>query len=217
MKKHILVLDDDLRIRDLLGKFLQKNGFFTSSAKSAEEALELLQYFSFDLAIFDVMLPGISGTELTKKIRETLALPIIMLSAMSEVSNRIEGLKLGADDYLCKPFEPEELLLRIHNLLSRIPNKKGTDIIKFGEFELNIVNNQLFKSGEKIHLTSAEAELLRNLATQLGKPISREELAKKMNIANERTIDVQITRLRSKINGNDYIKAIRGKGYVLYQ
>jgi two-component system phosphate regulon response regulator OmpR len=219
--KHILVVDDDTRIRDLLSKFLQDKGYFVSVAQDAKEARRQLELFSFDLLILDVMMPGESGVELTRYIRQSSDVPILMLTAMGDVEDRISGLKSGADDYLPKPFEPMELLLRIERVLERVyKQKRSLEVVRFGQLEFNSRTGDLTDSGEVVALTSNEAKLLKLLSQSLGKPISREQLAQECGGVNERTVDVQITRLRNKLEQDPkqplFLKTIRGQGYVLY-
>jgi two-component system phosphate regulon response regulator OmpR len=217
---HILVIDDDTRIRDLLAKFLKDNGFFVSTAKDAYDARNTLKEYIFDLIIVDVMMPGESGVEFTAKLRKTEKTPVLMLTARGEVEDRISGLESGADDYLPKPFEPRELLLRIQRILQRTKIESKNISTTFGKITFNLEKNSLEKNGENIYITSNEAKLLAILCNNLQKNVSREELAKLCGGINERSIDVQITRLRNKIEEDPkkpiYLKTIRGQGYVLY-
>ncbi|MFV9876322.1 MAG: response regulator [Rickettsiales endosymbiont of Dermacentor nuttalli] len=220
---HILVVDDDDRIRGLLCKYLCSKGFIVSTAHDAIEARKLIQMFVFDLLILDVMLPGETGIEFARIIRSNYDMPILMLTAMGEVEERISGLESGADDYLSKPFEPRELLLRVSKLISRsnVKQKDNCNIVSFGDCEFNIVNNRLTKSGISIALTQAEANLLFILVQNLEKIVSRSDLASLCGGINERSVDVQIIRLRNKIENDPkkplYIQSIRGEGYVLYK
>ncbi len=217
---HILVVDDDTRIRDLLSKFLIEKGFFVSSASGAEEARQLMEKFTFDLIVMDVMMPGESGIELTEEIRKSSDIPILMLTAMGEVEDRISGLGAGADDYLPKPFEPRELVLRIENILRRIKPFDKNKPLRFGKLVFDMEKNQLEKNGQNIPITEGEARLLKIFCNNINEIISREKLATLFGGVNERSIDVQVTRLRNKIEEQPskpvYLKAIRGKGYVLY-
>lgn len=215
---HILVIDDDSGIRDLLSKFLIRNGFLVSSAANVEEAWVRLKEFKFNILVVDIMMPGENGVEFTKKYRRANQVPILMLTAKSNSEERIEGLQSGADDYLVKPFEPQELVLRIKNILQRIDSNRS-DLIYFGKFSFDIHKNCLYKNGEQIYLTSSEAELLRYFCNNLNNLIPREDMAKFLGGINERSVDVQINRLRQKIE-NDvkqplFLKAIRNKGYIL--
>ena len=220
-KFHILVVDDDSRLRNLLTKYLRDNNFLVSTAKDGDVALKQLELYKFDILIVDIMMPGISGLELTKIIRKDKDVPIIMLTAMGEVEERIEGLETGADDYLPKPFEPKELILRINNILKRTPKKEKTpEIIKLGKCQYNIKKGELLKDGEKIHITPAEKNLLKTLGLKPGEIFSREDLAKILGSEQSpRSIDVQITRLRKKIEldikNPTSLQTVRGKGYML--
>ncbi len=220
-KPHILVVDDDDRLRSLLSKYLSEQGFLVTAAANAAEAREKLSAFVFDLLILDVMMPGETGLEFLASLKNNHT-PTLMLSAMGEVEDRISGLELGAEDYLTKPFEPKELVLRIRAILRRVSTQEEkSQILQFGEFRFELSNSQLKRGDEIVYLTSNEALLLKLLAQQAGTPVSREELSKLMpNSGNERSVDVQMVRLRKKIEENDskplYIQTIRGAGYVLY-
>ena len=219
-QNHILVIDDDTRLRKLLQKYLSGNDFEVSEAANAEEALSLIQLFSFDLLVMDVMMPGKDGYTLTKQLRETgYDTPILMLTAMGDIDNRITGLENGADDYLTKPFEPKELLLRIHNILRRAQSKRQSESVSFGPYTYKTTTGILLKEEEPVSLTTAEQELLRALAQKPNQILSREELADLLKTDNIRTIDVQITRLRKKIESDIknplYIQTVRGQGYSL--
>lgn len=216
---HLLIVDDDTRIRKLLSKFLTDSGFIVTSAESALAARKKIEEFIFDLLIVDVMMPGESGTEFTIWLRSQSEVPVIMLTAMGDAEDRINGLESGADDYLPKPFEPRELLLRIKNVISRTRPVPKIKFI-FGNLTFNINNASLKKKSVDIPITLNEAKLLTTLCNNIGKVVSREYMAKLCDGVNERTIDVQITRLRSKIEDNPknpvHLKTVRGKGYVLY-
>ncbi len=220
-KPHILVVDDDDRLRVLLSKYLSEQGFMVTAAANAVEARGKLAAFIFDLLILDVMMPGETGLELLESLKDN-STPTLMLSAMGEVEDRISGLELGAEDYLTKPFEPKELVLRIRAILRRVSaQEEKSQIIQFGAFRFDLANLQLKRADEIIYLTSNEALMLKLLAQQIGTPISREDLSRLMpNSGNERSVDVQMVRLRKKIEENDskplYIQTIRGAGYVLY-
>ncbi|OPZ76497.1 MAG: Transcriptional regulatory protein OmpR [Alphaproteobacteria bacterium ADurb.Bin438] len=223
MNAHILVVDDDTRLRVLLSKYLKDNGFKISTAGNASIASNLASYFKFDLMIVDVMMPGISGLDFTKNLRKSDNTAVLMLTAMGEINDRINGLESGADDYLVKPFEPKELLLRINNILKRIPKEKEKVVIseiKMGECSYDLKRGELYKNGERIHLSPTESMLLNIVASAPGKVFSREDLGTKTgNDNNLRTIDVQITRLRKKIENDPktpkYLQTIRGQGYSL--
>lgn len=216
-KTHILVVDDDDRLRALLRKFLSKEEFMVTAAQDAAEARRKLAWFLFDLIILDVMMPGESGLALLGSLREKHT-PVLMLSAMGEPDDRIKGLETGAEDYLAKPFEPKELVLRIKTILRRSVQPKAK-LVSFGEHRLDLAANQLKRGEENIYLTSNEMGILRALAEQAGKPVSREDLSK-FSGGSERAVDVQITRLRKKIEESEgkpvYLQTMRGKGYVLH-
>lgn len=217
---HILVVDDDDRIRNLLGKFLADSGFFISTSKDASNARDKIKQFIYDLIVVDVMMPGETGIEFTKYVRQNSKVPILMLTAMGEVEDRITGLESGADDYLPKPFDPRELLLRIKNILNRSKSDDTFTIVNFGEVSFDIVKKSLTKNGDNLVISSNEVQLLTHLLENKANPISREDLAGLCGGINERSVDVQITRLRNKIEKNpknpSYIKTVRGQGYVLY-
>jgi two-component system, OmpR family, phosphate regulon response regulator OmpR len=195
---HILVIDDDNRLRALLRKFLTENGFLVVGSESAQTAREHLSYLQFDLLVLDGMMPKETGFDFLKKLRQTSDIPVLMLTAMGESADRISGLEHGADDYLTKPFEPKELVLRINSILKRTtkpPEGKMADYIDGS-------------------LTTAEENLLTLLMAQVNKPISRTEIANKSNI-DERAVDVQIARLRKKLKNSNSIQTVRGEGYKL--
>jgi len=224
---HVLVIDDDARLRDLLARFLSKNSFMVSTAADAGEARRHLSAFQFDLLVVDVMMPGESGLELTKSIRGKSAgasstIPILMLTAMGETRDRIAGLEHGVDDYMSKPFEPRELVLRVNSILRRAPpaDVTGTMELRFGDCRYDIARQTLTRGSETVHLTAGEAELLHILARSVGEPVDRSMLATAGEEgANPRTIDVQITRLRRKIEPDPrqprYLQTVRGTGYLL--
>jgi len=224
-KVHILVVDDDDRLRLLLERYLKENNLLVSVAKDAYEAEKLLGLFVFDLLIVDVMMPGLSGVEFTQNLRKKNNVPVLMLTAMGEVENRIAGLESGADDYLSKPFEPKELLLRIKSILRRVPRLDNaaslqSEKLKLGSCEYDREAGELYKNGEKVRLTPAEAALLKVFADGVGRILSREDVIKNTSDENNlRTIDVQIARLRNKIENDPkvpkYLQTIRGKGYIL--
>jgi two-component system phosphate regulon response regulator OmpR len=220
---HLLVIDDDTRLRDLLRRYLTEQGFRVTTAHDAADARAKLKALAFDLLILDIMMPGESGLSLTRTLREEGPVPILLLSAMSEVDDRIEGLMSGADDYLSKPFEPRELVLRINAILRRIQQLREVPAdtpVYFGGFAFDPAREELKRGEASIHLTAAEAALLGALCRQPGTPLSRDELiAESPMISNPRTIDVQIARLRRKIEENPrfprYLQTVRGTGYVL--
>lgn len=220
-KPHILVVDDDDRLRLLLRKFLTDQGFLITTASGAQDARRKMEWFRFDLLVLDVMMPGESGFDLLASLPSGHA-PVLMLSAMGESEDRIKGLEHGAEDYLTKPFEPKELVLRIRTILRRSAVQRETAAnLSFGEFRFNPGSGQLKRSGQSIYLTSTEIAMLRLLAENAGAPVSREELARLMpGVSNERAVDVQVTRLRKKIEESEgkpvYLQTVRGAGYVLY-
>jgi len=221
-KKHILVTDDDTRLRTLLGRFLEENNFDVALAKDAAEARQLMLTTNFDLLILDVMMPNENGIEFATKLRETSRLPIIMLTARGEFDDRIKGLEAGADDYLQKPFEPKELLLRINNILKRVGGNSDSSnqICKFGDFTFSLTDSRLKRGEEFIHITESEAKILAILCKEKGHPVSREKLSSLCGGIDDRSIDVQITRLRKKIEVNPkqphYLQTVRNFGYVIY-
>lgn len=219
---HILIVDDDTRLRDLLRKFLTEAGFRITAAENAEAARAKLKGIDFDLLVVDVMMPGESGLDLTRSLRQTSAVPILMLTAMGESDDRINGLEHGADDYLPKPFEPRELLLRIHNILKRAqPAAAATGDLRFGPWRFDVLREALWQGEAPVRLTEAEGRLLAVLAKKPGATVSRDELAAATGgDVNARSIDVQVTRLRRKIEQDPkaprHLQTVRGKGYVLW-
>ena len=220
IKYHILVVDDDDRIRELVKEYLNDNGFVVSTSNSSEEAKIKLGYFKFDLIVLDVMMPGQNGFELTKEIKKNSSVPIILLTAKGEVENRIQGLELGADDYLGKPFEPKELLLRINNIVKKSKKINLKKVNKIGEakVDLNKMSIQLKDKISKIN--NVEKKVLIEMLGNPGKTYSRMQIGEISNIKQERSIDVMITRLRQKIEvkpkNPKFLQTIRGSGYVLW-
>jgi two-component system phosphate regulon response regulator OmpR len=218
---HLLVVDDDTRIRNLLKQFLSTNGFRVTVAGTAAEARRKLEGLDFDLLILDVMMPGESGVDLTKALRVDKNVPILMLTALSETDSRIMGLEAGADDYLPKPFDPRELILRINNILRRggPPATPKLEQIVFGPYTFQIARRELKKGGESIRLTDREQDILSVFATRVGETIPRHELVAGEAEVGERTIDVQINRLRRKIERDPanpvWLQTVRGVGYKL--
>ena len=220
-KIHILIVDDDDKIRDLLKQYLKNNNFFVSTAINASDAEEKLKIVKFDLAIIDIMMPGKDGLQLTKEIREKIDLPIILLTAKGEAEDRVGGLELGAEDYLPKPFEPKELLLRIKNVIKRIKkNKNIITIVKIGKANINIKKMEIRKDKKILKINASEKILLENMISSAGKIFSRNEISKITNLSQERSIDVLVTRLRQKIEPDPknpkYLQTVRGNGYVLW-
>jgi two-component system phosphate regulon response regulator OmpR len=223
-KPHILVVDDDTRLRELLKSFLSRNGFRVSTAQSAAEARQHLEALDFDLIVLDVMMPGETGLEFAGELRRTDDVPILMLTAMGESKDRIAGLEKGVDDYLGKPFEPRELLLRIQNVLRRSRpvemSAEAPRVVTFGPMQFDRELGELTQKGRRVALTDAESALLRALTGRLGQVLSREALCKSVGSdVNERAIDVQVTRLRRKIEPDPgfprYLRTVRGQGYRL--
>ena len=217
---HILVVDDDIKIKELIKQFLNEKGFIVSTASNAEEAKTKIDIFDFNLIVLDVMMPGQSGYELTKEIKESRNIPIILLTAKGEVENRIHGLEIGADDYLGKPFDPQELLLRIKNVIRSNLNKGVSISNKIGSAELNL-SKMTIKLNQKVQkINTAEKKVLTKMLSSPGKVFSRDEIGKISQISKERSIDVMITRLRKKIELNPknpkFLQTIRGSGYVLW-
>ena len=218
---HVLVVDDDHRIRDLLSRYLVENGFRVTPANDAIAARAAMRGLSFDLVILDVMMPGENGISLARDLKQMSHVPICMLTALSDAEHRIEGLEAGVDDYLPKPFEPRELLLRLKNILRRgRVAEPAADEIVMGEFNFHIARGELKRGDETIKLTERERDLLRQFAQRAGLPVARHELAADESTGSERAIDVQINRLRRKIemvpSNPVYLQTVRGKGYILY-
>lgn len=226
-KPHILVVDDDTRLRELLKTFLSRNGFRVSTAKDAIEARQHLEALDFDLIVLDVMMPGQTGLDFAGELRKTNKVPILMLTAMADPKDRIAGLEKGVDDYLGKPFEARELLLRIQSVLRRgrptTVAEAAADIdrkVAFGPLQFDLALGELTQEGKRVPLTDAEISLLRALTGRMGEVLSREELCKSVGSdVNERAIDVQVTRLRRKIEPDPgfprYLRTVRGQGYRL--
>ncbi|MDF3606947.1 response regulator [Paracoccus sp. DMF-8] len=226
---HILVVDDDERIRALLGKFLRRNDYLVTTARDAEQARRLLSGLEFDLIVLDVMMPGEDGYSLTRSLRKKRATPILLLTAKGETGDRIEGLESGADDYLPKPFDPRELLLRIGAILRRVPvsEAKGPQFLTLGRLRYDIEKSELWQGENLIRLTGTEQALMRRLAASVGEAVSRADLIEDLGRApaddagenSERAIDVQITRLRRKIELDPkeprFLQTVRGTGYML--
>jgi len=217
---HILVVDDDDRIRELVKEYLVENNFLVTTAKDAMDAKKNLEIVKFDILILDIMMPGEDGLSLTKEIKKNDPIPVILLTAKGETHDRIEGLELGADDYLGKPFEPKELLLRIKNILNKIQKPILSDEIYIGSAIINLKKLDIKINNKTIKLNPQEKKVLEKMLEVPGKVFSREDIGKIINISKERTIDVIITRLRQKIESRPknpkYLQTIRGAGYVLW-
>ena len=224
---HILIVDDDERIRSLLQKFLSRNGFWVTAARDAAHARKLLDGLEFDLIVMDVMMPGEDGLTLTRDLRKKLETPILLLTAKGETSERIMGLEAGADDYLSKPFEPKELVLRINAILRRVPVEQAVveppKTMQLGDVRYDVTRGELWSGDDLVRLTATESSLMRIFSASPHTPISRaklvEDLGRDTGQAQERAVDVQITRLRRKIEADPksprYLQTVRGAGYML--
>jgi two-component system, OmpR family, phosphate regulon response regulator OmpR len=222
---HILIVDDDTRIRSLLSQFLKTNGYRVTTAESAADARKRMEGLAFDLIILDVMMPGENGFQFAETLRQTSAVPILMLTALADINDRIRGFELGVDDYLSKPFDPRELLLRVGSILRRVtappPANQNTapESVSFGSFAFHVGRSELTQAGEVVKITDRERDMMKLLAEANGAPVTRESLAGPDSDANERTIDVQINRLRRKIERDPanptYLQTVRGSGYRL--
>ena len=217
---HILVVDDDDRIRDLVKQYLEENNFLITTAIDAFDAKKKLDIIKFDILILDIMMPGKSGLSLTEEIKKTNQIPVILLTAKGEASDRIQGLETGADDYLAKPFEPKELLLRIKNILNKTKKTIIADEILIGNTLINLKKLHIIANNKTIKINPQEKKVLEKMLEVPGKVFSRDDIGKIINISKERTIDVMITRLRQKIEiqpkNPKYLQTIRGSGYVLW-
>ena len=217
---HILVVDDDNRIRDLLKQYLNENNFLVTTAENAEDAKKKVEIIKFDIIILDVMMPGQSGIEFTIENKNKIDTPIILLTAKGEPKDRVEGLEIGADDYLPKPFEPKELLLRIKNILNKIYVNNAKRVVKFGNIEIDLNKLLIIRGNQNFKINNTEKIILEKMINAPGKQFSRDNIGKLINIEKERSIDVIITRLRKKIEINPknpkYLQTIRGTGYVLW-
>jgi two-component system, OmpR family, phosphate regulon response regulator OmpR len=221
---HLLIVDDDTRIRSLLSQFLRTNGYRVTTADSAIEARKHMEGLAFDLIVLDVMMPGENGFQFAERLRQTSAVPILMLTALADVNDRIRGLEIGVDDYLSKPFDPRELLLRIGSILRRVSalppvNEAIPESVAFGGFHFHVGRGELTRGTEIIRITDRERDMMRLLAEAHGGSVSREALAGPGSEANERTIDVQVNRLRRKIEKDPanpvFLQTVRGSGYRL--
>ncbi len=219
-KEHILIVDDDSGIRNLVKQYLNENNFLVSTADSAEDAKKKTDIIKFDLIILDIMMPGKSGLEFTKEYKAKLNTPIILLTAKGQASERVEGLETGADDYLPKPFEPKELLLRIKNILQKTQNLKQKRVVEFGNVKIDLNKLLIINEKEQYKINNTEKTILERMINSPGQIFSRDEIANLINLEKERSIDVIITRLRKKIEVNPknpkYLQTIRGEGYVLW-
>ena len=217
---HILVVDDDDGIRDLVKQYLTENNFLITTAKNAEEAKEKISIIKFDLIVLDIMMPGKTGLEFTLENKDKINTPIILLTAKGEATERIKGLEVGADDYLPKPFEPKELILRIKNILNKTKSKNQKKIIEFDNVKINLSKLLIIKNKKEFKINNTEKIILEKMINAPGQTFSRESIGKLINLDKERSIDVIITRLRKKIEidpkNPKYFQTIRGSGYVLW-
>tara|TARA_Y100000590_G_scaffold381696_1_gene451042 strand:+ start:461 stop:1138 length:678 start_codon:yes stop_codon:yes gene_type:complete len=217
---HILIVDDDDGIRTLVKKYLNEKNFLVTTASSAEEANEKVNIIKFDLIVLDIMMPGKSGLDFTQENKNKLNTPILLLTAKGEASERVEGLEVGADDYLPKPFEPKELVLRIKNILSKTKSKDAKRIINFGIIKIDLNKLFIFRNNDQFKINNTEKVILEKMINSPGQIFSRDEIGKIINLEKERSIDVIITRLRKKIEEDPknpkYLQTIRGEGYVLW-
>ena len=219
-KAHILVVDDDDGIRELVKQFLNQNNYLVTTAKSSEDALEKVKIIKFDLIVLDIMMPGKSGLEFTNENKKKLDTPIILLTAKGEASERVEGLEIGADDYLSKPFEPKELILRINNILNKTKNEGLKRIIEFGSIKIDLNKLFIYRNQQSLKINNTEKIILEKMINSPGKIFQREEIGGLIDLNKERSIDVIITRLRKKIEidpkNPKYLQTLRGEGYVLW-
>lgn len=224
---HLLIVDDDERIRGLLQKFLMRNGFWVTAARDAAHARRILSGLEFDMIVLDVMMPGEDGVTFTRALREDLTTPILLLTARGDTDDRIAGLEAGADDYLAKPFEPKELLLRINAILRRVPAAAPTEnapkYLTLGPIRYDVERAEMWRGEELVRLTATESQLMKIFSTCPGEPVTRaklvEDLGRDRGQAQERAVDVQITRLRRKLEADPkqprYLQTVRGAGYML--
>ena len=219
-KAHILLVDDDEGIRSLVKKYLNENNFLVTTADSAENASEKVKIIKFDLIILDIMMPGKSGLEFIKENIKKIDTPIILLTAKGEATDRIEGLEIGADDYLPKPFEPKELVLRIQNIITKTKIKNQKKIVNFENIKIDLNKQLIFKNNMEFKINKTEKIILERMINNPGKTFSREDIGQLINLDKERSIDVIITRLRKKIEidpkNPKFLQTIRGAGYVLW-
>ena len=217
---HILVVDDDHGIRSLVKQYLNSNGFLVTTASNAENALEKISFIKFDLIVLDVMMPGKSGLDFIKENKEKINTPIILLTAKGDANDRVEGLEIGADDYLPKPFEPKELTLRIKNILNKTKKNNQKRVIQFDNVKIDLNKLLIIKDKNEFKINNTEKTILEKMINEPGKTFSREDIGKLINLDKERSIDVIITRLRKKIEldpkNPKYLQTLRGVGYVLW-
>ncbi len=217
---HILVVDDDEGIRSLVKKYLNENNFLVTTAKSAEDANEKIKIIDFDIIILDIMMPGKSGLQFIQENKNKLSAPVILLTAKGTADERITGLEIGADDYLPKPFEPKELVLRIKNILKKTKDENLKKIVKFSNVEIDLNKLIIFKNEKEFKINNTEKIILEKMINNPGKTFSRIEISKLINLDKERSVDVIITRLRKKIEidpkSPKFLQTLRGSGYVLW-
>ena len=219
-KAHILIVDDDDRIRELVKQYLNENDYLVTTANSAEDAKEKVNIIKFDIIILDIMMPGQSGLDFTNENKKKINTPIILLTAKGESSDRIEGLEIGADDYLAKPFEPKELVLRIKNILNKTKSKNQKRVVNFSNINIDLNKSLIIKNNREFKINNTEKIILEKMINSPGETFTREEIGKLINLDKERSIDVIITRLRKKIEVDPknpkFLQTIRGTGYVLW-
>jgi two-component system phosphate regulon response regulator OmpR len=217
---HILIVDDDDGIRSLVSQYLTENNFLTTTANSAEDAIEKIEIIKFDLIVLDIMMSGKSGLDFVKQYKEKIQTPIILLTAKGEASERVEGLEIGADDYLPKPFEPKELILRIKNILNKTKKNNQRQIIEFDNIKINLNKLLILKNSNEFKINNTEKIILEKMINAPGETFSRDSIGKLIKVDKERSVDVIITRLRKKIEIDPknprYLQTIRGAGYVLW-
>ena len=219
-KAHILIVDDDDRIRELVKQYLNDYDYLVTTANNAEDAKKKINIIKFDLIVLDIMMPGQSGLEFTNENKKKIGTPIILLTAKGEATDRIEGLEIGADDYLAKPFEPKELILRIRNILEKTKSKRQKRVVNFSNVNIDLNKLLIIKNNKELKINNTEKIILEKMINSPGQTFTREEIGKLINLYKERSIDVIITRLRKKIEDNPknpkYLQTIRGAGYVLW-
>tara|TARA_B100001123_G_scaffold397263_1_gene480358 strand:- start:419 stop:1096 length:678 start_codon:yes stop_codon:yes gene_type:complete len=219
-KAHILIVDDDDRIRELVKQYLNENDYLVTTANSAEDAKEKVNIIKFDIIILDIMMPGQSGLDFTHENKKKINTPIILLTAKGESSDRIGGLEIGADDYLAKPFEPKELVLRIKNILDKTKSKSQKRVVNFSNINIDLNKSLIIKNNREFKINNTEKKILEKMINSPGETFTREEIGKLINLDKERSIDVIITRLRKKIEVDPknpkFLQTIRGTGYVLW-
>ena len=219
-KAHILIVDDDDRIRELVKQYLNENDYLVTTANSAEDAKEKVNIIKFDIIILDIMMPGQSGLDFTNENKKKINTPIILLTAKGEPSDRIEGLEIGAYDYLSKPFEPKELILRIKNILNKTKSKSQKRVVNFSNINIDLNKSLIIKNNREFKINNTEKIILEKMINSPGETFTREEIGKLINLDKERSIDVIITRLRKKIEVDPknpkFLQTIRGTGYVLW-